>query len=121
MRKEQQVNKYLDVEGIVTFSIKVTFPIPVWAVGKGNKCPIHKTPSTPPGLARMGLDPVLCIFLFRRGWEMHSQLPELWMEDSCYNPTSYEVNHLSLWRHQPSLQYSGDWHYFHCLQISIMQ
>jgi len=93
MRKEQQVNKYLDVEGIVTFSIKVTFPIPVWVVGKGDKCAIHKTPSTPPGLARMGLDPVLGLFLFIRGWETHSQLPELQTEDSCHNPMSYKMNH----------------------------
>ena len=93
MRKEQQVNKYLDVEGIVTFSIKVTFHIPVWVVGKGDKCAIHKTPSTPPGLARMGLDPVIGLFLFIRGWEKHSQLPELRMEDSCHNLSSYKMNH----------------------------
>src|SRR5882724_6400901 len=93
MRKEQQENKYLDVEGIVTFSFKVTFPIPVWVVGKGDKCAIHKTPSTSPGLARMGLDPVIGLLIFIRGWETHSQLPELWMEDSCHNLMSYMMNH----------------------------
>ena len=87
------INKHLYVEQIVTFPVKITFPIPVWVVGNRDKCPIHKTPSTPPGPARMSLDPVLCVFLFRSGLETHNQLLELWMEDGCHNPTSDEMDH----------------------------